>query len=323
MVRLPTLLAYAAACGVVGLCACSGFGAASDADPEPMPTPTVDGGTSIPDGESADAPVTPTADGGPCNTSAAWSAPKLVTEMSTTAGDEYGGWLFGNDTFFSRGPSNASIAYRGRYLGGTWKEEKLTYLVTTPNVRNPSLTKDGLRIFAEYFLGGPGRIYHITRATTETLALDNNSQALVGAVGAEVEVAPHVSAGVVWFARGLPTNLDIFGAPLGLDGKPDVPSKIGGVNSAFNDSYPVVTDDSKRMYFASQRSAVTRGYDIFVTTRPNATSPFTEPVLVQELSTLADEYPTWLSPDGCKMYMMRNSAAGAMNHDIFSTTKPK
>lgn len=65
---------------------------------------------------------------------------------------------------------------------------------------------------------------------------------------------------------------------------------------------PVLSADGLLLFFSANRVGTTGGRDIFVASRPNAQSPFGAATRVVELSTTRNDYPGWLSPDGCRLY---------------------
>jgi hypothetical protein len=48
---------------------------------------------------------------------------------------------------------------------------------------------------------------------------------------------------------------------------------------------------------------------------------FGTPTHVDELATSSQDFPSWISPDGCRMYFWSGGAAGDL--DIWQATRPK
>lgn len=65
---------------------------------------------------------------------------------------------------------------------------------------------------------------------------------------------------------------------------------------------PVLSADGLLLYFSANRAGTLGGRDIFVASRPTAQAPFGPAARVAELSSARDDYPGWLSPDGCRLY---------------------
>jgi hypothetical protein len=66
------------------------------------------------------------------------------------------------------------------------------------------------------------------------------------------------------------------------------------------------------IFFQSDRtdSPAKGGRDIWMARRSSTTASYDPPVNVQELNTAADEYPSWLSPDNCRLYFSRSGPTG-------------
>lgn len=66
---------------------------------------------------------------------------------------------------------------------------------------------------------------------------------------------------------------------------------------------PVPSEDELTLYFgAAPPSGTTRKLDVWVKTRASRQVPFGEPTNVAELNTTSYTYPSWISPDGCRLY---------------------
>lgn len=80
---------------------------------------------------------------------------------------------------------------------------------------------------------------------------------------------------------------------------------VPGVNlPADNELAPVVSDDEREIFFASNRLTpnVDFALDIFTATRALPTDTFSTPERVASLSSAGIDWPLWLSPDGCELY---------------------
>jgi Tol biopolymer transport system component len=187
-----------------------------------------------------------------------------------------------------------------------------------------SLPADGLSMFLDSYWdpnddAGHRHVQLSTRPTvndpftTPTVVQEINSPPGGGEDG-----TPYVlpSGNVIYFTSSRSGRFHIyraergaggtFGTPVFVDGLPD-PAKPDAY-----DAYPVVTDDERTIYFASAR--VKGGYstDIFVAHRADRSVPFDAPTVAQELSSAASgNDPTWLSPDGCRLYLVSNRSSDA------------
>jgi hypothetical protein len=95
---------------------------------------------------------------------------------------------------------------------------------------------------------------------------------------------------------------------------------VPGLSSPEDDMSPLVTKDELVVYFASSRRGPGSRLDVYRATRASKTAPFDPPVPVAELNTPADEYPTWISPDECELYLSSDrSAAG--DRDLYRAVR--
>jgi hypothetical protein len=326
-VRYRTLLvsALASASGTaVCASACSSF----EATPSAPDGSASDGGTTedgptgqLPDGSALDGSL-PVGDAGPCDVTHSWSMPALVPEISTSS-DEFGASVFGSDVYFSRADAGYGL-YRGRYAGGSFVTTQLTYFIY--DVRSPAFDDSGLTLYFEGAATGVAKIYRATRANLEATMM-NGASPIHASPASVKESSPSFGAGAVWYGSELTDgDSDLFRAGVQADGGVELPGPLVGINIVgANEKFPVVTGDGRRLYFASDRDkgAKNTGYDVFTATRPSMGGAFTDVTPVAELNTAFDEYPTWVSADGCKMLLMRRTGPGAAQHDIYQSTKAK
>lgn len=61
--------------------------------------------------------------------------------------------------------------------------------------------------------------------------------------------------------------------------------------------------------------------NVWAHTRATTTSAYPAATEVTSLSSDSNEAPSWLSPDGCRMYLTFSSGSG--KRDIYLATRPK
>ncbi len=98
----------------------------------------------------------------------------------------------------------------------------------------------------------------------------------------------------------------------------DVPVHVDVLNSSWQDWSPSVSADLLTVYFASDRPP-SSGNDVWVAHRDGKAS-FGAPQRVPQLSSPASDVPSWLSPDGCRLYMSRTSSGS--RHLYLATRAP-
>ena len=110
----------------------------------------------------------------------------------------------------------------------------------------------------------------------------------------------------LWFTSrrdGGTGALDIYSSLLtgGLFG-PAVEQSM--LNSTVSDYSPSLSFDRLTVYLASARSTVSgpKDNDIFRSHRTTVNDAFPTPLVVPDLSSTADEFGGWLSPDNCRFY---------------------
>lgn len=86
-----------------------------------------------------------------------------------------------------------------------------------------------------------------------------------------------------------------------------------------NESWPALTADELTMYYSIGGSGVGSGIDIAVATRTSRDVAFAPGTRVKELDTDADELASFVSPDGCTLYVS-STADGTL--DLYVTRKP-
>jgi Tol biopolymer transport system component len=109
-----------------------------------------------------------------------------------------------------------------------------------------------------------------------------------------------------------------FAEPAGASFAP--PAPVENVHQpATISNLPVVSADGLWLYFASSRGGggAQGELDIWVSHRDSLTSPFAAPVVVTELNTPSSDRPSWISTDGCRMYLTSSRAGGLGNLDVW------
>jgi hypothetical protein len=89
---------------------------------------------------------------------------------------------------------------------------------------------------------------------------------------------------------------------------------IQGVSSGATDTTPVLGADGLDLFFSSDRpgDGVKGALDVWHARRSEPTGTFGAPVLVPEVSSAENDVPSWLSPDGCRLYLSRSTLAPSL-----------
>lgn len=192
-------------------------------------------------------------------------------------------------------------------------------------VYHPAPTGDLLRIFLQVTGGGPTDLYLAMRAS---IAVEFGTPAPLANVNSGgSEFIPFVTPDgtSLYFSSNRGGSFLLYqslaaGAAYGTATL--VPGLGSGNNSAV-DTAPVLSADLLSIYFASTRiDAGSNAYDLFVARRTTPTGTFATPTLVTELNAAnagASDVPSWLSADGCRLYMTSDRASGTF--DVYLATR--
>jgi Tol biopolymer transport system component len=82
------------------------------------------------------------------------------------------------------------------------------------------------------------------------------------------------------------------------------PTLVSELNTLGSQTFPVPSADGLYIYFASDRNGSgSASIDVFLARRASTTDQFGIPTTVAEVSSSVEDDPTWLSPDGCRLYI--------------------
>jgi hypothetical protein len=292
-------------------------GAAADADPR--------------DAQPGDGSSDASADGARCtNLDAPFGAPAPVPGVNTAA-DEDSASLSSDERamLLARRVSGSLHIYAGqRDTSGAFGGFALVSGVNVSEDTDPHLGPDGF-------------VYWAHNAGDWDLHRAPLREAGVGAAQVLIATQPHERAPYVilvggatrmFFASdGVPGDaglardggdLDIYSVGVSPNGVVNLPyTPYPALNGASNDTRPVLSPDGLRIYFASDRPSGAGLLDIYTATRAVVTGAFAAPQRVAELSTASNDAPTWLSPDGCRLYFVSDRAGGT-GLDLYVASKP-
>ncbi|MBS2015056.1 MAG: PD40 domain-containing protein [Deltaproteobacteria bacterium] len=221
------------------------------------------------------------------------TADELTIVFSSTRAPSVGGYDLWSSTRASRSlpwPSPSPIAG----------------VNTNANERFPAIRSDGLVLYAKYDGpggSGAGDVYFATRGPAGAFAA---LAPVAGMNAASDDGNPFVSPDgtSLWFGTTRSGGTDIYRASLTAPGVATaVAPESGDINSNANDTSAAVSADGRTMFFASARGGGPAGTrDIYVARRAQANGPFGAASPVTELNSSADDLPTWISGDGCRIY---------------------
>lgn len=308
--------------GVVAVAGCLG----DDPAPVVSATPTdggagQDAGADAPSDAGEDGPDAPS---GPCDPASPFGAPEPVTEL--------------NDPVAGRVAARLTPDMKGVFLattaadGGTGRDlfragrtdvaqpfGALSLVVATETALDegkPSLDPAGQRLYFHRNTAADGTDYDLWYAPAEGSTGDFGPPVRVDALSqvGTFDGDPYVPSdgASLWFTSNRGGSLALYVATKS-SGEFGAPALVEGLPSGgFIDS-PVASEDGRVLYFgyeppgdAAVPGAVT---DIWIATRAQPTGAFQGARKVEELASGARDEPSWLSADGCTLYMFSNRSA--------------
>lgn len=97
-------------------------------------------------------------------------------------------------------------------------------------------------------------------------------------------------------------------------------SELTELTADGQDGSLAISGDGLTMYFASDRTGSTNNtYDVYVARRDNRAASFGGVTRVAEVSTDKEDVPSFISNDGCRLYLGSNRSGSG---DLFVATKP-
>lgn len=299
---------------------CAPFGSADsteDASRDATPSDAIDEFDAI--DESRDEVGARDARAGACDANAPFGEPRLLLAPGATRRN--GGWLVSKGLFFTQvsGGTYPQLFFAPFEADGA---VGMPARFDTPEfsaVYFASLSDDGLTLFARA-TSLDGGILDLYRATRAGQSFTGVRAAFPGSLNRN-ETHPSLTSDALWFSRWSAANdFDIVRAPLLVDGGLGNASLVSSLNTPYDDAHPQVTADGLRVFFASNRDAGRE--DIWSATRMQPGDLFGAAAVVPELSSPQEEYPTWVSPDGCRI-VLSSSRDGGTNLDLYVSERPR
>jgi len=276
------------------------------------------GGTSGQDGAPPDGA---SADGGVCSPSIAFDPPSLVAGLN----DQAPGVLarFSDDeltVYFNRLSGGYLDTYTATRADRSLPFEPAIPILVTSNRDEtcPFVTDGGLKLYTASRAGGITGNWALYTATRTSTAVQFSSLTDIASLNVAQDGCLYIAAGYLLFTSERAGNVNIYSAKFAGGGFG--PAEPLSVNTAGADEFtPVLSPDGLVLYYAS--APVPRpptgpwGLDVMMAIRSSTDQPFGAPVPLADLNTDADEQPTWVSHDGCRLYFTRNDAvAGSASY---------
>ena len=190
------------------------------------------------------------------------------------------------------------------------------------NDADPSVSADGLTLF----IGRSNAAFDVadifvsTRSSTLT-TFGTPALATLSHPTAR-DLQPFETTEALWFTSersGSLGGFDIYRAAK-TGGTFGAAVAITALNSTADDWMPTIGLDGLVVYFSSTRPGAGAAglFDIWSSTRADRASSFGPPAIVPELNSAFQDFPSWLSPDGCRLYL---SSERLGSPDIYIATR--
>ena len=176
----------------------------------------------------------------------------------------------------------------------------------------PALAGDGTFVLFER----GADIWIAAREGLELAAIGVASELSTGALDAEPYVQP--TGDDVYFASDRDGNGGDLYHALRVGSSFVVPARIAELATAFDEGAPVVSVDGRQLLFRSDRPAALGGANIYVAERATTEDAWGPPALVVGASSDGNDEPSWLSIDGCRLYLTSDRDGSA---DVYVATR--
>lgn len=272
------------------------------------------------DGGDATVPGDARADG--CDPQAPFGTPVPIASLNDTSLADDGTLRLDHDEltgyFWSRRSGLARIYYASR----SDREQPFTVASTTginPNDTNndldPTMSSDRSLLVFRHNVPGD----ELWMATSITATTFTSSMPIASLNTGAVESQPYLQpAGTeLVFHSTRSGGGDLFRSTR-TGTTFSAPTRIDELASTDIDGDPVLSEDGRTIYFRSDRLSSIGGFNIFVATRPDTGTQFGAPVLVPNVNSASGDGPSFISPDGCRLYLSSDRTG---NIDIFVATR--
>jgi hypothetical protein len=257
---------------------------------------------------------------GTCDVAAPFGVPVPIAELNDPASNDGTLRLFADERsgyFWSfRGAASSGLYLATRAdLASPFSITPVQGLGLAGNLLDPSFTADGsLLVFRRSMPGDD--LYEATRVAPDTF-MAATAIASLDTGATEVQPFLPLAGDLLVFSSSRTGGGDLYTSTRTGDSF-SAPSQITELATADDEGDPVLSPDGLTLYFRSDRPAAQAGYNIFVATRPTTADPFGVPDPVPNVSSDADDGPSWISPDGCRLYLSSDRAG---TNDIYVSTR--
>jgi hypothetical protein len=287
-----------------------------------------------------------------CNPEMPFGAPVLLSGANLNTAFEEGGPSLTPDEltlyFSGRGrrdgnpqsPSDLLVTHRSGLTAPFDEPSLLTTLESSGNNFDP-MTNTGLTIFftserTDSGLPGQGHLWMATRAST-TVDFDPPTKLPPPLNTTPDDAGDHVTdrepfvtadGSELWFASDRQGDLDLYRAPA-AGASFVAPERVAEISTVGAKDYtPVLSADRLVIFFASERPddhPLDGTTDIWTASRAQVTDPFSSVHSLPVLNSPNNDFPTWISRDGCRLYLSSTRLVGdaSLSENLYVATRGK
>jgi len=258
---------------------------------------------------------------GTCNLLAPFGTPRLISELSDPnvldgtlrlLPDELSGYMWSYT-----GGSDADLFYVTRSgLDVPFSMTRVTSVATSSQELDPSIASDG-SVFV-FRRSGPGDELYAAPVTSPGVLGTAVALSTINTGSTEAQAYMPINRNELYFQSTRTMAGDIYMSTWTGGTTFSAPVVVAGLATAAVEGDPAVTSDGLTMYFRSDVAATSAGFNIYVATRPTTASAFGAATIVPNVNTDADDGPSWISPDGCRLYISSDVAG---TNDVYVATR--
>jgi WD40-like Beta Propeller Repeat len=268
-----------------------------------------------------------------CNAQKDFAAPvPLVLMPPWQPGDFQGSASLTADEktlYFTSGSANTDIfvATRSDAAEAFGQPKRVNELSGPTPEAHVSVTDDGKTVFFSRRLAQGVRLHFASSNTAGVFGnvgvIEFPDASPIGPLTEIDDFAPSIRGDLLYFAsRGRSSgSSDVFKVSVPYASvKPSAVTELNTDTS--REEQAILSADGLQIYFASDR-APSQSLDIWRSRRLAAGDNFLPPEIVPALASGEEDFPNWLSPDGCTIYLTRRvTTDGVIGYRIYVAQRP-
>jgi hypothetical protein len=177
--------------------------------------------------------------------------------------------------------------------------------LNTPAIeRDPSLSGDGLTLVFDRVSSATSHDLFIATRSSTSVAFGAPKR--LDAIDTELaDFAPWLDSrgAQLYWASGPETQYDIMYAWGTTPGSFAGHMPVAELNTPEVESHPILTPELRTIYFNRRENGQA---SIWTARRKASSLPFEAPTRIEELATLVNDFPMWVSSDTCRLYLTSN-----------------